>query len=166
MAQAKFDHVAIAVWSIRDAMRLFVDVLGAEYVGGDDEERLGIRTVQFMLPPGVKIELMEPLHEESYLHRYLEKHGPGFHHTTLLFDDIEAVIPELDAAGFDTVDTDLADPAWRETFTRPSQAFGTLLQLVDSTIDWMAPSGFPLEDVLDGKVVWNGSARVYREEQE
>ncbi|NIU20517.1 MAG: hypothetical protein GWN79_16180, partial [Actinobacteria bacterium] len=50
--------MAIAVWSIRDAMRLFVDVLGAEYVGGDEEDRLGIRTVQFKLPPGVKIELM------------------------------------------------------------------------------------------------------------
>ncbi|HSG78010.1 MAG TPA: VOC family protein [Acidimicrobiia bacterium] len=166
MAQAKFDHVAIAVWSIRDAMRLFVDVLGAEYVGGDEEDRLGIRTVQFTLPPGVKIELMEPLHEESYLHRYLEKHGPGFHHTTLLFDDIEEVIPELEAAGFDTVGTDLTDAAWRETFTRPSQAFGTLLQLADTTIDWMEPSDFPVEDVLDGRVVWNGSERVYREEQQ
>ncbi len=166
MAEATFDHVAIAVWSIRDAMRLFVDVLGAEYVGGDEEDRLGIRTVQFKLPPGVKIELMEPLHEDSYLHRYLEKHGPGFHHTTLLFDDIEEAIPELHERGFETVDTDLSDPAWRETFVRPSQGFGTLLQLADSTIDWMATSPFPLEDVLDGKVIWRGSELIHRDEVE
>ena len=99
----------------------------------------------------------------DYLHAYLEKHGPGFHHTTLLFDDIEEVIPELEERGFETTGTNLEAPMWRETFIRPSKAFGTLLQLADSTHDWMEP-GWPLEDVLAGKVVWNGQEREYHGE--
>ncbi len=154
MGKGTFDHVAIAVHSIREALPLFIDVLGAEYVAGGDDDRLQIRTVQFKMPPGVKIELMEPMSEDSYLQRYLDKHGPGFHHTTVFFDDIEEVIPELEEKGFPVVDTDLRHSGWRETFVRPSAGFGTLMQLVDTDADWMTRSPFPIEDVLDGKIVW------------
>jgi len=136
MPQATIDHLAIAVPSIREALRLFMDVFGAEFMGGADDERLGIRTIQLRLPPGVKIELMEPLNEDSYLQRYLEKHGPGFHHMTTFFPDIEQVIPELEERGFEVVDTDLSDSSWRETFVRPRSGFGTLLQIADTTADW------------------------------
>jgi methylmalonyl-CoA/ethylmalonyl-CoA epimerase len=163
---ATFDHVAIAVRSIRKAVRLFVDVLGAEYVAGGDDERLHIRTVQLKLPPGVKIELMEPIGEDSYLARFIEKHGEGFHHTTLFFENIEEVIPELEEKGFHVVDTDLSDPSWRETFVRPSVGFGTLLQIVDTNYDWMTKSPYPIEDVLDGKIIWRGSDLIHRDDVE
>ena len=161
---AKFDHVAIAVRSIRAAARLFQDVLGAEYIAGGDDLRLDIRTVQFRLEPGVKIELMEPMSEDSYLARFIDKHGEGFHHTTLFFENIEEVIPRLEGKGFEVVDTDLSDAGWRETFVRPSVGFGTLLQIVDTDFDWMTKSPYSLEDVLDGKVVMTGSEVYLRDE--
>jgi methylmalonyl-CoA/ethylmalonyl-CoA epimerase len=162
---ATFDHFAVATWSIKDAARLFIDVLGGEFLRGADDEDLRIRTVQIKLPPGVKVELMEPLGEDSYLHRYLTKLGPGFHHVTLLLDDIEEVLPKLEAEGFETVDTDLSLSAWRETFVRPSSGFGTLLQLVDTTIDWLGKDEtITLDDVLAGKLVWKDSKTRWREE--
>jgi methylmalonyl-CoA/ethylmalonyl-CoA epimerase len=162
----RFDHVAIATWSIADALVLFQDVLGGEFLRGGDDERLLIRTLQLKLPPGVKIELMEPTSEESYLSAFLEKHGPGFHHVTLIFDDVEKVIPILDEKGFDTVDTDLHDPQWRETFIRPSKGFGTLLQLVDTDFDWLSKQDdITADDVVAGRLIWQGGCAVTRDEE-
>jgi methylmalonyl-CoA/ethylmalonyl-CoA epimerase len=167
MPKATIDHIAIAVKSIREAFSLFVDVFGAEFICGADDDRLGIRTIQLRLPPGVKIELMEPINEDSYLERYLNKHGPGFHHMTTFVPDIEQVIPELEERGFDVVDTDVSDPAWRETYVRPRRGFGTLLQIVDTTADWHTPRpGMTPEDVLAGRLVWKGSDIRWRNEIE
>ncbi len=54
------DHIAIAIWSIEEALVLFRDLLGGEFLMGGDDEELGIRTVQLRLSPGVKIELLQP----------------------------------------------------------------------------------------------------------
>jgi methylmalonyl-CoA/ethylmalonyl-CoA epimerase len=167
MREGTFDHLAVAMPSIREALPLFMDVFGAEFICGADDDRLGIRTIQLRLPPGVKIELMEPISEDSYLHRYLEKHGPGFHHMTTFFPDIEQVIPELEERGFEVIDSDLSDPAWRETYVRPRRGFGTLLQIVDTTADWHAPRpGMTAEDVLAGRLVWAGSDIRWRDDFE
>jgi methylmalonyl-CoA/ethylmalonyl-CoA epimerase len=152
------DHVAIAVRSLSDAARLFVDVMGATFIAGGDDLKLGIRTAQVLFPPGVKIELMQPLSDDSYLARFIEKHGEGFHHMTTFFDDITELISELDANGFTTVDTSFEDPTWSETFVRPRAAFGALLQMVQTDRDWtVRHDHITLEDVLSGRVVWAGS---------
>lgn len=164
MNQARFDHVAIATWSIREALPLFIDVMGGEFLRGADDERLRIRTLQIKLPPGVKVELMEPLDTSSYLHAFLTRHGPGFHHLTLFFEDIEKVMAHLSAEGFELVDTDLSDPNWRETFIRPRSGFGTLLQLVETDLDWLEPDpDITVEDVLAGRLVWRNSRPIWRE---
>jgi methylmalonyl-CoA/ethylmalonyl-CoA epimerase len=167
MGKATFDHLAIAVHSIRDALPLFLDVFGAQFICGADDDRLGIRTIQLQLPPGVKVELMEPISENSYLQHYLEKHGPGFHHMTTFFPDIEQVIPDLEGRGFEVVDSDFNDPTWRETYIRPSRGFGTLLQIVDTTADWHTPRpDMTTEDVLSGRLVWRGSDILWRDDLE
>ena len=152
------DHVAIATHDLERAGRFFGDVLGATFIAGGDDERLGIRTAQFRLEPGFKVEIMQPLDEESYLHAFIEKHGEGFHHMTTFFDDLEALIPRLEAAGFDTVDPDFSDPTWYEVFVRPRSGFGALLQLTQTSVDWQVPhTHITFADVAAGRVRWNNS---------
>ncbi|MCS7156143.1 MAG: VOC family protein [Blastocatellia bacterium] len=149
------DHIAIAVWSIEEALVLFQDVLGGEFLMGGDDERLGIRTVQLRLPPGVKIELLQPIRDDSFLHRFLRHRGPGVHHLTIIVSDLEAALEQFRALGFETIGTDLSSPTWRETFLRPKSTFGVLLQVVDTTLRWDQPiEGITLEDVLRGHVQW------------
>ena len=81
------DHVAIVVPSIAQTVPLFCDVLGAEFLSGGDDPETGIRFVHLHLP-GFKLELMQPLRADSFLQRHLDEHGPGFHHLTLLVDDV------------------------------------------------------------------------------
>src|SRR5690606_20774805 len=125
----RVDHIAIAVADLRPAIALFQGVFGAEFVHGGDDPELDIRTVQLRMPPGIKIELMTPTKPTSYLQAFIDKKGQGFHHMTVIVDDVEEAIRDLTSAGFEVVDTNLRHPKWRETFLRPSQGFG-LIQVV------------------------------------
>jgi methylmalonyl-CoA/ethylmalonyl-CoA epimerase len=163
MKIAEVDHVAVAVTSIAAAAKLFIDLFGGKFISGGDDERLGIRTVQVQLP-GMKIELMEPLNDDSFLHAYLAKRGQGFHHMTIFVVDLEQAIVALKLKGYEVVDTRLENPAWRETYVRPSSGFGTLLQIVETNRRWDLPfDGVTLDAVLAGDVVWDDDTPILRQ---
>jgi methylmalonyl-CoA/ethylmalonyl-CoA epimerase len=156
----RVDHVAIAVSDLRPAVALFHGVFGAEFMHGGDDPTIDIRTVQLRMPPGIKIELITPTSPTSYLQAFIDKKGEGFHHLTILVDDVEQIIDDLTGANFQLVNTNLSHPKWRETYLRPSQGFG-LLQVVDSNADWATPTTeYTLEDVLEGRVVWRDHSTV------
>lgn len=159
-----FDHVALAVRSLRDACRLFAGLLGGRVVAGGDDEDLGLRSVQLVLPPGVKVELLQPLRADCYLQAYLDRHGEGVHHLTCYVDDVAVAVAAAEAAGFETVDTDLSRPHWRETFVRPRSAFGTLIQLAAPDPGPTLVEGMTLEDILEGRVVWHRGTSAWRHE--
>ena len=60
MAELQLDHVAVAIRSIKAAVRLYRDALGGEYLMGGDVDTW--RWVQFRFGGG-KVELLEPLGE-------------------------------------------------------------------------------------------------------
>lgn len=149
----KLDHVALAVWSIADASRLFIDEFGGQFIGGGDNPYVDVVAVQIKFEPGTKIELLAPLSDQSYLRRYLERHGQGLHHMTVYVEDVAAAAQELVEAGFDVVDTSLDSDDWHETFVRPSASFGVLIQVAWAKERWELPfPGLALEDVLAGRV--------------
>ena len=163
----RFDHVAIAVRDLARAVLLFRDVLGGRFIGGGDDTSLRIRTLQLQLPPGTKIELMQPLDDHGYLARYLDDRGEGFHHATFFVDDVPTAVAAVEAAGFEVVDTSLTRPSWHETFVRPSSGFGTLIQLAASDLRWSEPirDDLQAEDVIAGRVVWQDDRPWFRHER-
>ena len=133
MPELRLDHVAVALHSIKPAVRLYRDALGGEYLmGGDAAETW--RWVQFRWPGGGKVELLEPK-GDGFLARFLEKRGEGLHHVTFKTDDIEAAIAQVEARGYQLVDVDLSNPGWKEAFLRPSGAHGTLIQIAQSALE-------------------------------
>lgn len=124
----KVDHVAMATWDLSKAASLWTEVLGARFVDGGDEERTGFRWLQFELPGG-KVELLEPLHADGFLHRFLARRGEGLHHVTLYVADIAAAIPALTGAGYEPVDVNVEHAAWKEAFLHPRDTSGVLVQL-------------------------------------
>ncbi|MFF5986487.1 VOC family protein [Prauserella flavalba] len=161
----RFDHVAVAVRDLATAAPLYADLFGGRLIAGGDDDRLAIRSLQLSFPPGVKIELLQPLHERSYLAAYLDKRGPGFHHMTCFVEDVTEAAARLEAAGFSTVDTRTGTGCWDETFIRPSSAFGTLVQLTDSPLSWtepVLPEGAGIGDVLAGRIAWNDARPTWR----
>lgn len=149
-----FDHIAIAVRDLERAAVLYGDILGGDLVRGGDDLELGIRTMQFKLPPAVKVELLTPI-GDSYLARYIDKHGEGFHHATIFVEDLPVAVAELESEGFEIIDYDDSMDTWQEAFVRPSSGFGALLQLVATVLDWSEPiDGLTVEGILGGEWRW------------
>jgi methylmalonyl-CoA/ethylmalonyl-CoA epimerase len=158
------DHIAIATHDLPAAVERFEAVLGGTFVMGGDDLVKDIRTIQIDLR-NVKVELMAPLSERSYLHRYLERHGPGFHHVTLFVADVRSAARQAEDAGFETVDLDASHPAWGEVYIRPRSGFGTLIQLVQTNRRWdVGRPDMTAADVLAGRVVWWDHGVWWREE--
>lgn len=154
----RLDHIALAVADLPAAAWLYADLFGGTLIAGGDDDRLAIRALQLRLPPGVKVELLAPLHAESYLASYLDRHGPGFHHLTCFVRDVTEAARRLEEAGFRTVDTRTGTGWWDETYLRPSSGFGVLVQLTDSPLPWsdpIMPDGAGVADVLAGRIDWN-----------
>jgi methylmalonyl-CoA/ethylmalonyl-CoA epimerase len=126
----ELDHTAVAVHSIKEALKLYRDALGGEYLMGGDNGAW--RWLQVRFPNGGKVELLEPL-GEGFLSRFLAKRGEGLHHMTFKTDDIEAAIEHVQGLGYELVDVNLDDEHWKEAFLRPKGAHGTLVQLAWSS---------------------------------
>ncbi len=127
----QFDHVAVAVHSIKSALPLYRDALGGEYLMGGDADG-SWRWIQLRFPGG-KVELLEPL-GEGFLARFLERHGEGLHHITFKTEDIRGAVEELERRGYELVDVSIDNPDWKEAFLRPSRAHGTLIQVAQSAL--------------------------------
>ena len=156
------DHVAVAVSSIPEALKLYLDTLGGEFISGGDSPNDDMRTVQLKVG-GLKIELMQPIGEDSYLQRFIDRHGQGFHHMTIFVEDILEAIATLEAKGYEVVDTDTSSPLWEETYVRPRSGFGTLIQIVQTDRRWDEPfEGITLEAILNGDVQWRDNIPTLR----
>lgn len=125
----KLDHVAFATWDAGPHVRLLTEILGAEFVDGGDDVGPGFRWLQFRLPQGGKIEIIEPLTRDGFLYRFLMKHGEGMHHVTVYVRDLATAVEQLRAHGYEPVDVNLAHPSWKEAFLSPREANGVLIQL-------------------------------------
>ena len=139
----KVDHIAMATWDARGQARLLTEVLGATFFEGGDETNAGFRWLQFQLPGG-KIEVLEPLHRDGFLYRFLTKRGEGLHHVTLYVSDLASAIPTLESAGYAPVDVNLTHAEWKEAFLHPRDTSGVLIQLAQVP-DVDAPTAPPRE---------------------
>ena len=95
----RLNHVAIAVRDIGKAAAVYRDVLGAEVSAAVPQPDHGVTTV-FITLPNTKIELLEPLGENSPIAKFLERSPDGgMHHVCYEVDDIRAARDALKASG-------------------------------------------------------------------
>jgi methylmalonyl-CoA epimerase len=124
----KLDHIGIAVRSVAEARKFFEGVLGARFMFEHDNEVAGYKLAEFELN-GLCIELLEPLGEKSFLHKFLEKRGEGMHHLTFNVPDSKGKVAELKEQGVRIVDETEWSPTSYEAFISPRSAHGVLIQL-------------------------------------
>jgi methylmalonyl-CoA/ethylmalonyl-CoA epimerase len=133
-----FDHTAIAVHRIEDALALYRDALGGDPQELSVRPEHGFRALTLRYPGGGGIELIEPLGESGFVQEFLARRGEGVHHVTYLVDDLAAAVAEARAAGLRVVGESYHDPAWQEAFISPRSAHGTIVQLARTSLDLAA----------------------------
>lgn len=95
----RLNHVAVAVRDLEKSAALYRDTLGAKVSAPQAEPAHGV-TVVFIELPNTKIELLEPLGENSPIAKFLEKNPDGgMHHVCYEVDDILAARDRLKAKG-------------------------------------------------------------------
>jgi methylmalonyl-CoA/ethylmalonyl-CoA epimerase len=128
---ATFDHTAIAVPSIRTAIRPYLDVLGGEVIFGGDNPAMGYRAVVLKFNGGSHLELLEPRAGGDLVTRFLARSPRGgLHHITFSVDDVAASLAAVAAAGGRTFGAELVGPPPRPMyFIHPHDADGALIQV-------------------------------------
>lgn len=129
MPSIRLDHIAIALPRIADASSVLVAVLGG--VPERSQPSGVFRWASWTYAGGGRIEILEPMGPDGFLHRFLAAHGPGVHHVTFKVPDLDAVCRQAERLGYDIVGRDESDPSWKEAFLHPKQALGIVVQLAE-----------------------------------
>jgi LAO/AO transport system kinase len=128
----KIDHLGIAVRSIPEALKQYEGILGLKVSGYEDVEEQGVRVA--MLPIGdSRVELLEPLHANSPVEKFMSKRGEGIHHIAVCVDNIELALERFKAAGARLIDSSPRRGAGNSkiAFIHPAGMHGVLLELVE-----------------------------------
>ena len=127
-AIGKLDHIGIAVRSVAEARKFWEEVMGAKLMYEWQNPHAGYKLVELDLN-GLTVELLEPLGDNSFLHKYLEKKGEGMHHLTFALPDVKKTASELKESGVRVVDEIEYSPDSCECFISPRSSHGVLIQL-------------------------------------
>jgi len=128
----RLNHVAIAVCDITAASEIYRRTLGAEVSAPLQLPEHGVTTV-FITLPNTKIELLEPLGENSPIGKFIERNPDGgIHHVCYEVDDIVSVRDRLKAQGARVLgDGEPKTGAHGKPvlFLHPKDFLGTLIEL-------------------------------------
>jgi methylmalonyl-CoA/ethylmalonyl-CoA epimerase len=143
----RFDHIALAAPRLADAPAFLVGELGGTPAHGGPA---GAYTFgQWRFKDGARLEVLEPLGVDGFLHRFLAQRGPGIHHVTFLVPTLREACDRAEAHGYTIVGYDDSDASWQEAFLHPKQALGIVVQLAAFEAGssgagrrrWVAPPG-------------------------
>lgn len=94
------DHVAVAVKDLEESVSMYTK-LGLSF---DDKrevvEEQEVKTAFAHIDTNAHIELLEPTSEESAIHKFMDKNGPGIHHLCFRVKDVKLKQKELVGQGF------------------------------------------------------------------
>ncbi|MEE9358822.1 methylmalonyl-CoA epimerase [Candidatus Vondammii sp. HM_W22] len=126
----KLNHVAIAVSDLDAGVAVYRDILGAKVSAPLELPEHGVVTV-FVELPNTKIELPQPLGEDSPIARFLEKNpGGGVHHVCYEVEDIETAAKQMKASGARVLGkTRIGAHNKPVLFLHPKDFCGTLVEL-------------------------------------
>jgi methylmalonyl-CoA/ethylmalonyl-CoA epimerase len=132
----KLNHVGVAVHSIDEAKRTYVDLYGvseSDITATRDMAEQGVRFA-FVTLPNAQIELIEPLGETSPIRKFLERNpNGGQHHVCFEVPDIHDARDAMLAKGA----TVLGEPRIGAhgtpiIFVHPKNSNGVLVELMET----------------------------------
>lgn len=128
----KVDHIGIAVKSLDKTLPFYTEVLQLPLLGIEEVVSEKVR-VAFLKAGETKLELLEPLNEESAIAKYIEKRGEGIHHVALGVDSIEERIKEIKEKGIRMINEEPKTGAGGAlvAFMHPKSTEGILYELCE-----------------------------------
>src|SRR5215813_2700789 len=99
------DHIGIATNGIADSAKVYRALFDLDFI--EIEEVASQRVRVAMLPMGEsRIELLEPMSEDSPISKFLAKRGSGIHHIAVRVNDIRKSLADLKQKSLRLIDED------------------------------------------------------------
>jgi methylmalonyl-CoA/ethylmalonyl-CoA epimerase len=128
----KIDHLGIAVGNLEDAVKFYKENLGLELLGYEEVKEQMVKVAMFKCGES-RIELLEATSENSPIFKFIEKKGPGLHHTAIKTDDLEKELKKLEEKGVRLIDSKprIGAGGHKIAFVHPKSTGGVLLELIE-----------------------------------
>ncbi len=126
------DHIGIAVRNLDEAIHVYRDVLGLTLEGVHTLKDRMLKIAFFSLGES-RIELLQPLSEDSTVTKFLEMRGEGIQHLAVKVQNVEATLREFKRKGVVLIDEKARTGALgnKMAFVHPKSTRGVLLELVE-----------------------------------
>ena len=128
----RVDHIAIAVNNVDEALKNYQNVLKIEKVEKEEVPNEKVRVVMLKLENS-RIELMEPMAEDSPISKFLREKGEGIHHIAITADNIEEDVAHAKKNGMRFLGEIRSGSYGRKiTFIHPKSLNGVLTEFCQS----------------------------------
>jgi len=97
------EHIGIAVRSLSEQLPYYESVLGLKCYNVEEVVDQKVKTAFFKVGQ-TKIELLEPVSEESPIAKFIEKKGEGIHHIAFAVPDVAQALVEAEAKNIRLID--------------------------------------------------------------
>jgi methylmalonyl-CoA/ethylmalonyl-CoA epimerase len=126
-------HLGVAVEDLEEALATYERLFGAEIEHRATVDEQGVRAMSLRIGEG-RVELLEPLGEDTPVGRFLAKRGPGMHHVAYGVPDVRAALAELTDAGADMIDEAPREGLFglQVAFVHPDSVHGVLSEVVSA----------------------------------
>lgn len=130
----KVDHIGIAVKNLDETIPYYTETLGLKVLKIEEVASESVR-VAFIDAGNVKLELLEPMSEQSAIHTFIEKKGEGIHHIAFGVEGIEERMTELREKGIRILNEQpkIGAGGAQVAFLHPKSSFGVLYELCDKS---------------------------------
>jgi methylmalonyl-CoA/ethylmalonyl-CoA epimerase len=96
----RLHHIAIVVDSIDKSLDWYCKLYNAKPLLDTYQDKNQLVYAQFIETENIKIELLEPINENSPIKKFIDKHGSGsLYHLAFEVDDLDAVDKEVRQKG-------------------------------------------------------------------
>jgi len=133
MKSGSINHIGIATLSLDEAESIWSN-LGFSATNDEVIEEQGV-IVRYMSGLGnTKIELLEPISNDSPISRFINKRGIGIQQIAINVENIESKILELKSNGFKMINESpvMGSDGKMIAFIHPSSCGGVLVELVEN----------------------------------
>jgi methylmalonyl-CoA/ethylmalonyl-CoA epimerase len=129
----RIDHIAIAVNNVEEALKNYQKALNIDHIEIEVVQNEKVRVAMLDLED-TRIELMEPISEESPIKKFLVERGEGIHHIAITADNIEKDVARASENGMRMIGTLRTGSYGRKiTFIHPKSMNGVLTEFCETS---------------------------------
>lgn len=137
----RIDHVGIACHDLEEKIAFYESTFGLTVVSREVNEGQGVREAMLHVADGGEgaggasyVQLLEPLHPDTAVGKFLSKRGEGVHHIGYGVADVAKALAEIEAKGVRPIDARPRHGSMGASiaFLHPKDVGGVLTELVEA----------------------------------